>query len=115
MAMGLGKLMEMGLEVSRGEVELVSLVDSVPQAPPDLSLFYCSSRRIGPDSLRKEDRPTLLLFAGSRSALKVASPQSLYPPLEQRVCCPFPFPLGSIGRETGNGSFSWQPLASLLL
>jgi hypothetical protein len=30
---------------------------------------------------------------------------TLYPPLEQR-CFPFPFPWGSIGRETGNGSLS---------
>ena len=30
-----------------------------------------------------------------------------YPPLEQRAFFPFPFPWGSIGRETGNGSLSW--------
>jgi hypothetical protein len=33
MAMGLRKLMEMGLEVSRGQVELVSLVDLFPPDP----------------------------------------------------------------------------------
>ena len=38
--------MEMGLEVYREEVELDSLVDSVPQTPWDFSLFDCSSSGI---------------------------------------------------------------------
>src|SRR5437879_4919309 len=70
MATGLRKLMRMGLAVSRGEVELVSLVDSVPPDPLGFIAFLLLQQK---DKGRtafgwKTARP-LLLFAGSRSAL----------------------------------------------
>ena len=85
----------------------MSVGDAVPQTPWDLSLGCCSSSRAAesePGSLGR-GHPALLLFAVSsrRSGRFPALP---YPPLEQRVGFPFPFPWGSLGGETGNGAVS---------
>jgi hypothetical protein len=58
---------------------LAKLGDAVPQTPWDFSLFPCSSRR-GERRSRAasgEDRPALLLFAGSRSALRLRPRRAL--------------------------------------
>ena len=67
----------------------------------------------GPPSV--DSHPALLRCAGSsrRSGCVPAEP---YPPPEQSplqrgsVHFPFPFPWGSIGGDTGNGSLSWYPV-----
>jgi hypothetical protein len=90
-----------------GALNLRSPGGPVPQAPWDLSLWRCSSRRATesePGSLGR-DHPALLLFAASRRR-SGRFPALPYPPLEQKEHFPFPFPGGSIERETGNGSLS---------
>jgi len=58
------------------------LIGRAVTSPPDLAVCKAPDRRSG------------------------RIPALPYLPLEQRVYFPFPFPLGSIGRETGNGSLS---------
>ena len=59
------------------------LIGRTVTGPPDLAVCKATDRRSG------------------------RIPALPYPPLEQRVYFPLPFPLGSIGRETGKGSLSW--------
>jgi len=65
-----------------GNVAVV-LIERAVASPPDLAVGKSPDRRSG---------------------RILALP---YPPLEQREGFPFPFPLGSIGRETGKGSLRW--------
>jgi hypothetical protein len=81
----------------------------------DFSLFSCSSRGDGGrNGLRSEDRPGPSAVCRLQSALGLRPRRALSSAEAKRLVVhgggrhfPFPFPLGSIGRETGNGSLSW--------
>jgi hypothetical protein len=50
-------------------------------------IFAAPAEGMGRNGLPLEDRPALLLLAGSRSALGLRPHRAFYPPLKQRVDC----------------------------
>jgi hypothetical protein len=68
-------------------------------------LLLQQKNEAGAAFVTKTVRPFGCLQAPDRRSGRI--PVLPYPPLEQMTDFPFPFPLGSRGRETGNGSLSW--------
>ena len=75
-----------------------------PPGPLGFNAWDCTGRGYWPSEPGKI-HPALPVQAPDRRSGCV--PAEPYPPLEQSVGFPFPFPLGGIGRETGKGNLSW--------
>ena len=96
-------LMVKGMGVTEAGLRFHGTGGPVPQTPWDLSLLTCP-RRSWPGGPSDLARPPAVRKAPDRRSGRF--PALPYPPLEQKACFPFPFPLGSIERETGNDSLS---------
>src|ERR1035438_8478702 len=80
------------------------ILGGCPPVPPGIYRFLaCSGKGLIGRAVTSPPDLAVCKAPDRRSGRIPALP---YLPLEQRMYFPFPFPVGSIGRETGNGSLS---------
>jgi hypothetical protein len=94
------------LKFSGADLKWLALGDTCPPDPPHGFIALCLLQQGEEERGRAVSSPPHLACRKPPDRRSGRIPALPYPPLGQKTDFPFPFPSGSIGRETGNGSLS---------